>query len=77
MGPSMRMIADLMFGLPDQTAGQVRDDSAALIDGSTLWMATEAVNAPCETVTGCPGRDTFVNWGTVVGRIDLEHVACA
>ena len=46
------------------------DYSAALVDGTTLWMATEAVTAACATLA-CPGRNDFTNWGTVVSRIDL------
>jgi hypothetical protein len=47
------------------------DYSAALIDGSTLWMANEAVTSACTTLD-CPTRDTFTNRGTVVNRIDLD-----
>jgi hypothetical protein len=47
------------------------DYSAALIDGSTLWMAAESVNSFC-TAFPCTDRDTYVNWGTTVSRIDLS-----
>jgi hypothetical protein len=47
------------------------DYSAALIDGTTLWMAAESVNSTCSTFP-CTDRDTFVNWGTTVSRIDLS-----
>src|SRR5262249_1746121 len=47
------------------------DYSAALIDGTTLWMSAESVNSTCTTFP-CTDRDTFVNWGTTVSRIDLS-----
>jgi hypothetical protein len=61
---------------PGQPQGPSRfgDYSAALIDGSTLWMSTEAVTAACPTLD-CPARDAFTNWGTVVSRIDLDDPA--
>lgn len=47
------------------------DYSAAFIDGSTVWMASEAVTSQCTTLD-CPDRDVFTNWGTTVSRIDLS-----
>ncbi|HSN25777.1 MAG TPA: hypothetical protein VLT45_05810 [Kofleriaceae bacterium] len=47
------------------------DYSAALVDGSTLWMASESVTAGCTTLD-CAARDVFTNWGTTVSRIDLS-----
>jgi hypothetical protein len=53
-----------LFQGQEQTPSRFGDYSAALIDGSTLWMSTEAVTGTA--------RDTFTNWGTGVGRIDLD-----
>ncbi len=47
------------------------DYSAALIDGSTVWMASESVTSGCTTLD-CAARDVFTNWGTTVSRIDLS-----
>jgi hypothetical protein len=63
-----------LFEGEGQAPARFGDYSAAVLDGSTLWMATQAVTSPCETVD-CPDRDTFVNWGTSVGRIDLSDGA--
>jgi hypothetical protein len=46
------------------------DYSAALVDGDTLWMATENVPSAC-TAFPCENRDLYTNWGTFVSRIDL------
>ncbi|HEU4727594.1 MAG TPA: hypothetical protein VFT22_06890 [Kofleriaceae bacterium] len=57
---------------PDrQGPSRFGDYSAALIDGSTLWMASEAVTSACLTLD-CPFRDVFTNWGTSVTRLDLD-----
>jgi hypothetical protein len=57
---------------PDQQGpSRFGDYSAALIDGSTLWMASEAVTRACATLD-CPSRDVFTNWGTRVTRLDLD-----
>jgi hypothetical protein len=58
------------FAGQGQGPSRFGDYSAALIDGSTLWMASEAVTSSCATLD-CPTRDAFTNWGTVVGRLDL------
>ena len=46
------------------------DYSAALVDGTTLWMSNELVPVSCTSVT-CAGRDRRTNWGTFFSRIDL------
>jgi hypothetical protein len=46
------------------------DYSAALVDGTTLWMSNEWVPVSCTTLP-CAGRDTKTNWGTYFSRIDL------
>ena len=53
--------------------GPVRfgDYSAALLDGETLWMASEVVPVSCTSLP-CAGRGTYTNWGTFVSRIDLS-----
>ncbi|HEY8039693.1 MAG TPA: hypothetical protein VIF15_07860 [Polyangiaceae bacterium] len=58
---------------PFAAPGPVRfgDYSAALIDGETLWMATEFVPVSCDALP-CGGRGTYTNWGTFVSRIDLS-----
>ena len=58
---------------PFAAAGPVRfgDYSAALLDGETLWMASEVVPVSCATLP-CDGRGTYTNWGTFVSRIDLS-----
>jgi len=47
------------------------DYSAALVDGSTMWMASEWVPVSCTSLP-CAGRDDFANWGTFVARVDLD-----
>jgi hypothetical protein len=47
------------------------DYSAALVDGTTLWMSNEWVPVSCTSVT-CAGRDRRTNWGTFFSRIDLS-----
>ena len=55
-------------------AGPARfgDYSAASIDGTTVWMASEWVATSCATLP-CEGRDTFTNWSTFVSRLDLDY----
>jgi hypothetical protein len=66
-----------------QSPSRFGDYSAALIDGSTLWLANEGVTAACDEIVArtaapvlppidCEKRDAFTNWGTFVGRIDLD-----
>jgi hypothetical protein len=52
-------------------AARFGDYSAALVDGSTLWMASEWVPVSCTSLP-CAGRDDFANWGTFVARVDLD-----
>jgi hypothetical protein len=47
------------------------DYSSAVLDGDTLWMATEYVPVSCTSLP-CAGRDNYTNWGTFVSRIDLD-----
>jgi len=60
-----------LFEGQGQGPSRFGDYSAALVDGSTVWMASEAVTSPCTTLD-CGGRDLFTNWGTTVSRIDLS-----
>lgn len=60
-----------LFDGQGQGPSRFGDYSAALIDGSTVWMASEAVTSTCTTLD-CYGRDVFTNWGTAVSRIDLS-----
>jgi len=55
-------------------AGPARfgDYSAASIDGSTIWMASEWVATSC-TALPCAGRDPLTNWSTFVSRLDLDY----
>jgi hypothetical protein len=55
-------------------AGPARfgDYSAASVDGTTLWMASEWVATSCTTLP-CDGRDPFTNWSTFVSRLDLDY----
>jgi hypothetical protein len=55
-------------------AGPARfgDYSAALIDGTTVWMASEWVAGSCTSIT-CPSRSPQENWSTFVSRLDLDY----
>jgi hypothetical protein len=55
-------------------AGPARygDYSAAFIDGTTVWMASEWVATSCKTLP-CDGRDVLTNWSTFVSRLDLDY----
>jgi hypothetical protein len=55
-------------------AGPARygDYSAAFIDGTTVWMASEWVATSCTTLP-CDGRDVLTNWSTFVSRLDLDY----
>ena len=56
------------------SAGPARfgDYSAAFIDGTTVWMASEWVATSCTTLP-CDGRDDFTNWSTFISRLDLDY----
>ena len=55
-------------------AGPARygDYSAAFVDGTTVWMASEWVATSCTTLP-CDGRDVLTNWSTFVSRLDLDY----
>jgi hypothetical protein len=54
------------------TPARFGDYSAALIDGSTVWMASEYVAGSCSKLP-CDGRSQLTNWSTFVSRLDLDY----
>ena len=60
------------FTGPPPGPARFGDYSAAMIDGTTVWMASEWVGTSC-TAFPCPGRDVLTNWSTFVSRLDLDY----